>query len=81
MPEVGARVAPKVFSLWTGAVLVIVGVAMAAVASVRYLRFEISYHREASTRPGYGILEGVVFSVILVVLGSIVVIFLIMVTD
>jgi putative membrane protein len=81
MPEASARLLPKFFSLWVGAVLVVVGVAMAAVASVRYLRFEISYHREGTTQPHHGILAGVLFSVILVVLGTVVVVFLITVTD
>lgn len=52
-------------SVWGGSGLVLLGVAAALVAAVRYLRFSIYYHREGSTDPRHGILVGVILCVVI----------------
>lgn len=65
---VGAHI-PRAYSFWGGSVLVLVGACMALVATIRYWRFAHDFHHDNSTRPGHGIMIGVVFTAILAVLG------------
>lgn len=76
IPEAGEHLHPKAFSFWAGTVMVIFGAVMAFVAAARYLHFSISYHREGDTSPRYGILIGVIFTVVIGVFGLIIVAFL-----
>ena len=59
----------RVSSFWGGSILVLVGGLMALVATIRYWQFARGYYRDNSTRPGHGIMMGVVFAAILAVLG------------
>jgi putative membrane protein len=81
LPEVGSQLYPKALSFWMGTVMVALGVLMAVVAAVRYFRFARDYHRHGSTRPGRGIYAGVLFTVILALIGLAIVGFLIVATD
>lgn len=65
------------FSSWIGIALVLVGVAANVTAAVRYLRFEIRYHRDTNTRPGHGLSLGIFLTLIISALGIIIAIFLI----
>jgi putative membrane protein len=64
-------------SSWIGIALVLVGVAGNVTAAVRYLRFEIRYHRDTDTRPDHGLSLGIFFTLIISALGIIIVVFLI----
>ena len=81
MPEIGVRYYPKMFSFWTGTSLVGLGTLMAVTATVRYWRFSVAYHRFGSTNPRHGILVGVLYTLILAVIGGGITCFLIVVTD
>ena len=81
LPEIGTRSYPKTFSLWTGTALVAAGALMAVVAAVRYLRFAMGYHRHNGTGPRHGILMGVLFSMVVALIGIAIAVFLIRVTD
>jgi putative membrane protein len=65
------------YSLWLGTILVVTGVAMNAVAAIRYLRFVVHYRREASTDPGRGLTWAVVFTLLVTLLVSGLAVFLI----
>jgi len=80
-PHVGAVHHPKAFSFWAGTVLVLVGAVMALVAAVRYWRFASSYRHDQATRPGHGILLGVVFTAVIALLGFLVAAFLLTFSD
>ena len=69
---------PAAYSLWMGTVLVIAGVVMNVVAAVRYLRFAAHYRREADTDPGPGLSQAVLFTAIITLLVSGIVVYLIM---
>ncbi len=60
---------------------VLLGTLMALVASVRYYRFSRSYHGERGAEPRRGVTVGVVFTMVLAVLGVVIVIFLVIATD
>jgi putative membrane protein len=81
MPEAGARYYPKLFSFWIGTGLVVLGTIMAVTAAVRYLRFSIAYDRSNSTNPRHGIPMGVLFTLILAAIGTIITFYLIVATD
>jgi putative membrane protein len=81
LPEAGPQFYTKAFSFWVGTVVVALGVLMAMVAAVRYFRFAWDYHRRGSTQPGQGIYAGVLFTVILALLGLVIVAFLVVATD
>lgn len=81
MPEAGARFYPKMFSFWTGTSLVVLGTLMALTAAVRYWRFSAAYDRAGSTHPRHGILMGVLYTVILAILGVVITCYLIVATD
>jgi putative membrane protein len=66
----------KAFSFWGGTVLVLVGAVMALVAAVRYWMFAHEYRFVHATRPGHGIMLGVLFTVIVALLGFVVAAFL-----
>jgi putative membrane protein len=68
---------PEAYSLWMGTVLVIAGVVMIVVAAVRYLRFAAHYRREADTEPGPGLSQAVLFTVLIALLVSGIVVYLI----
>jgi len=76
-PDHLVRAYPEAYSLWLGAVLVITGVVMNAVAAVRYFRFAALYRREARTDPGHGLSLAVLFTVLIALLVSGIVVFLI----
>lgn len=71
----------KAFSFWGGTLLVLVGAVMASVAALRYWLFARNYRHGESTRPGHGIMLGIVFTVIVAVLGFVVAAFLLTVGD
>ena len=77
LPKLGPQVYPPALSFWAGTVMVLVGAAMALVAAVRYLRFELAYQREKSTDPRQGVLVGVLFSTLVAILGLGIALFLI----
>ena len=81
MPNAGARYYPKLFSFWTGTTLVVLGTLMAVTAAVRYWRFSTAYDRAGSTNPRHGILMGVLFTLILAVIGAVITCYLIVATD
>jgi putative membrane protein len=68
---------PEAYSLWMGTVLVIAGVVMIVVAAVRYLRFAAHYRREADTEPGPGLSQAVLFTAVIALLVSGIVVYLI----
>ena len=57
------------YSSWGGSSLVLMGALMAVVATIRYWRFAYAFHHDDSTRPGHGIMIGVIFTAILAMLG------------
>jgi len=59
---------PRSYSFWGGSMLVLMGGLMALVATIRYWRFAYDYIHDNSTRPGHGIMMGVVFAAILAML-------------
>ena len=69
----GASTHPQTYAqgpwAWSGSVLIGMGVAMALGAGVRYLRFEIAYDHQSSTRVGHGITIGAAFAILLAVFG------------
>lgn len=81
LPVAGPQLHPQAFSFWAGTVLVLLGTAMASVAVVRYLRFDLAYRRAGSTRTGRGILLGVLFAATVAVLGAVIAFFLVVATD
>jgi len=81
MPEAVVRFYPGLFSFWTGTVLVMLGTLMAMTAAVRYWRFSTTYNRTDSTYPRHGIFIGVLYTLILVVIGVTITIYLFMATD
>ena len=81
MPPGSAHLYPKAFSFWAGTVLVVIGTVMALAAALRYLRFALAYHREDDTRPRHGILIGVLFTLIVAVMGGVITVFLIIATE
>ena len=64
------------FSSWMGILLVAVGVAANVSAAIRYMRFEIRYHRQMDTRPGHGLSLGISLTLLTSVLGIIIILFL-----
>ena len=79
-PDGLARVYPETYSLWTGTGLVIMGVAMNVVASIRYFRFTVRYRREGSTEPGRGLSLAVLFTLFITLAASGIVVFLVIMT-
>jgi putative membrane protein len=75
----------KAFAFWGGTLVVVLGAIMAVVAAIRYALFALHYHRDyqhdQTTRPGYGILLGVIFTVIVAVMGFVIAGFLLMAGD
>lgn len=65
--ELASQTGP--YSFWGGAILVLVGAAMALIAGIRFWHFSHEYQQQQSTRPGHGILVGVGFTVTIAVLG------------
>lgn len=80
-PEAAARLYPQSFSLWAGTVLVISGVVMNVAATVRYFRFMVRYHRDASTEPGRGLALAVFFTLLVAAAGGGIAIFLIIMNE
>ena len=76
-PHPQAVVCPEAHSLWAGTALVVMGVAMNVVASVRYTGFIVRYRREGTTDPGRGLSFAVVFTLLITIAVSIIVILLI----
>lgn len=72
---------PRVLSTWAGATLIGMGALMALAAGVRYLRFALAFHRDASTRVRHGILGGALFSLVLAAFGGVLVVLLITILD
>lgn len=81
MPVAAVRFYPRLFSFWTGTGLVMLGTLMALTAAVRYWRFSTAYDRTESTQPRHGLLMGVLYALILVLIGVIITIYLFMAMD
>lgn len=77
LPKVGPVLHPTAFSFWAGTVMVMLGVVMALVASVRYLRFALAYSRDGATAPGSGLVVGSLFSIAVAIFGVIIAWFLV----
>ncbi len=54
---------------WSGSVLIGMGGAMALGAGVRYVRFEVAFYRQRSTRVGHGVGIGAAFAILLALFG------------
>jgi len=82
-PDAGAEHHSRAFSFWAGTIIVLVGAVMALVAALRYWRFASDYRhdRTHTTRPGHGILMGVVFTIVISLVGFVVATFLLTVSD
>jgi putative membrane protein len=63
---------PNLLSTWGGAFLTILGTLMAATAAVRYLIFHVRYRRRGSTSPGSGLYAGVLFAVLVAIMGIVI---------
>ncbi|MGA7980171.1 MAG: DUF202 domain-containing protein [Chromatiaceae bacterium] len=72
---------PQVFSSGGGPALVILGALMATVGAIRYFRFALYYHRKGQTDPGHGLFIAVSFSVFVALVGVVIAVFLLTVTD
>ncbi len=68
---------PNAFSFWAGTLLVVIGALMAGVAAIRYGHFALVYRREQTTRPGHGLLLGVLFTVLVAGAGTVIAAFLV----
>lgn len=77
----GGRFHPRLFSFWTGTAMVTLGTFMAVTAAVRYWRFSIAFHRIGTSRPGHGILVGVIYTLILALIGVVIIFFLVVAMD
>lgn len=73
----GQAAYPNTFSFWAGTLLVVIGALMAGVAAVRYGHFALMYRREQTTRPGHGLLLGVLFTVLVAAAGTVIAAFLV----
>jgi putative membrane protein len=71
----------KAFAFWGGTFLVLMGSILALVAALRYSLFAYHFRHEHSTWPGHGIVLGVIFTVIVAILGFIVAAFLLTAGD
>lgn len=75
----------RAFSFWGGSMVVLVGSILALVASIRYTLFALHYHRDLrhdqTTRPGHGIILGIIFTVVVAVIGFVVAGFLLVAGD
>ena len=67
---------PQDISSKAGPALVVVGAAMAAVATVRYLRFALYYRRYGRTDPGHGLFVAVLFAARVTMIGVLIAVFL-----
>lgn len=81
LPTIGPQVYPQTFSFWAGTSLVILGAALALTAAVRYAVFAVRYRRGSDTAPGPGLLLGIVFTVAIVAVGVVIVVYLVTFTD
>lgn len=72
---------PDSFSFWAGSGMVVVGAVMVLVAAVRYWRFATAYQHDRTTRPGHGIRSGVIFTVLIALVGFVVAAFLLTVSE
>jgi putative membrane protein len=72
---------PQAFSSGGGPALVVLGALMAGVAAIRYFRFALYYHRKGQTDPGHGLFVAVLFSAFVAILGAVIAVFLLAVTD
>jgi putative membrane protein len=78
LPQVGPKIYPKEFSFWAGAGLVVLGVLMAVVASIRYADFALRYRRGRGTWPGPGLFWGIVFTLAVAAAGAVIFVYLVM---
>ena len=69
MPQLKASVHGPIFSFQVGIAFVVIGVLLNIAAAARYLVFAIHYRREGSTEPGPGLLLGIVFTILITILG------------
>jgi putative membrane protein len=63
---------PSAFSLWSGTLLTLLGTIMALTGAVRYFLFAFKYRRQSSTKPGNGLYTGVLFAVIVALMGIVI---------
>lgn len=59
----------RTFSFWGGAMLIILGAVMALVAAIRYWLFAHKYHRNNASDSDHGIMIGVIFTLLIALLG------------
>lgn len=71
----------KAFSFWTGTTLIFLGVLVNLVAAVRYFRFESRYQRKGDTDPGRGLTMAGIITLLVAVVGCVIAIYLVTVTD
>lgn len=69
---------PRIFSLWAGVGMVVLGSVLALLATIRYLKFHLDYYRKGATQPGQGVLVGIIFACILSFLGVVLAVFMVL---
>lgn len=62
----------QAYSFWGGSLLVLVGAFMSLAATIRYWIFAYEYRRREETNPGHGLFMGIVFALIIALLGFLV---------
>lgn len=79
LPAISSRqeMYPRVFSTWGGSVLIGMGVLMTFAAGVRYLRFAIDYRRDGNTQVRHGLFIGAIFSLLLALFGTAMIVLLV----
>ena len=67
---------PTIYSFWSGTGLVLCGAVMAVVAAVRYIGLELRVRREGCRAPGHGLPLGVLFTLLVALIGFAIALFL-----
>lgn len=67
---------PTFYSFWSGTVLVLGGAVMAVVAAIRYIGLERRFRREGCGAPGHGLPLGLVFTLLIALIGFAIALFL-----
>lgn len=74
--QAGVAVHPTVYSFWSGTVLVLGGTLMAVVAAIRYIGLERRFRRDRCGAPGHGLPLGVLFTLLVALIGFAITLFL-----
>jgi len=69
----------RALSTWAGSILIGGGALLSLHASVRFVRFDRAYHRDASTRVGGGIAGGAAYGLLLAAFGAALIVLLVVV--